>query len=146
MDSRIIFASKTNQACLSKIARICCFLRTPGGNHYRYICTSTVMVYSCRCRGYFWREGKSDMKKIMLLAAIWMLSFSLTGCQSCRLWPSRNDAGSTPVYAAPVSVPVYDAPASPSGGCGPGCTSCKGPQVPPSLQVAVPGYTPVLGQ
>ena len=67
-------------------------------------------------------------------------------CQSCRLWPGRNDSGSPTTYAAPVSVPVYDAPAASSGGCGPGCTSCGGPQTVPSLQVAVPGYTPVLGQ
>jgi hypothetical protein len=74
------------------------------------------------------------MKKILLVATALLLLASQTSCQSCRLWPSPNDPAMKRVYAAP------------SAACGPGCNSCGGTEAEPSLQVGVPGYTPVLGQ
>jgi hypothetical protein len=56
------------------------------------------------------RKGESEMKKMMLLASMWVLLIGVAGCQSCRLCPGRNDAASPRANTAPVSVPVLRAP------------------------------------
>ena len=101
------------------------------------------------------------MKRLFVLTIVAILAAGGPGCQSRRCCPWRNGPVSTPVspiydgMGAPS--PVYSQPAAavttpgaPSGGCGPGCSSCGGssPQVLSGPQAYAPGPStgPVIGQ
>jgi hypothetical protein len=77
------------------------------------------------------------MKKLLVLTVVGLLTASALGCQCRRLFPWRNGAVPTarsatydrvvmppPTYSE--SAVVLPSVVAPSGGCGPGCGSCRG--------------------